>query len=153
MKIPKQYYAPLVLLLIAGAIFAWGALTLDISNTATVVVNAKNLAVDIIASTSTCPVYGSNAYSLSNSTISLTWPTVNEPGSSGFLFCLENVGSSTSVTFTQGTVTPSPSPGTLTTSPTGPVSIAAKGVTPIPTTLTATIGVPDTTYTFTLTIA
>ncbi len=155
MRIPRRYYPIPVVLLISGVVFAWGAATLiiNINNTATVIIQPKNLALDILATGSTCPAYGSSAYSQSNSTISLTWPSILEPGSSSFLFCLENVGTATSATFTQGTVTPSPSPGNLTISPLGILTIAATSVTPITTTLTASTGAPPTQYQFTLTIS
>lgn len=133
------------------------SLILNINNSATVTIATKNFALEILPNGSTCPAYGAPAYNLSsNSTISLNWGTITEPGSANFLFCLENVGTATSSTFTQGTVSPPPSPGALTIAPAGSVTIAAQSVTPITVTLNVTTGVPATipgiTYSFSLTI-
>ncbi len=153
MQIPRRYYLALILLIVSGLMIAWGASQLSVSNTATVTLASKNFALDIIATSSSCPAYASNSYSSTNASLGLAWPSIAEPGSASFLFCLENVGTATSATFTQGTVTPSPSPGAVSLSPAGPVTITPQGVTSITTTLTATIGTPPSTYLFTLTIA
>jgi len=161
MQIPKKYNLVIALLLISGVILAWGALSLNVNNSATVVIQQKNFAAEIIPVGSVCAAYGSPVYNVSNSTIALTWPQIIEPGSVSLLFCLENVGSATSATFTQGAVTgpgnSTPSPGTLTVTPSGSVPILATAVTAITVSLTASTGVPasitGTTYVFSLTIA
>ena len=156
MQIPKTYNLVIALLLISGVILAWGALSLNVNNTARVAFQDKNFAPEIIPVGTVCPAYGSSVYDVSNSTIPLTWPQIIEPGSVSLLFCLENVGSATSATLIQGTVTPSPSPGTLTVTPTGSVPILATGVTAITVSLTASVGVPASgimTYSFSLTIS
>lgn len=156
MQIPQKYNLVIAFLLISGVVLAWGALSLNITNTATVVVQQKNLAAEIIPVGSNCPAYGGSAYNSSNSTIAVAWPQIIEPGSVSLLFCIQNVGSGTSATFTQGTVTPTPSPGTLTIAPPGNVPILAQAVTQITVSLTASVGVPGsvtgTNYTFSLTI-
>ena len=157
MQIPRKYSLVIVFLMISGVILAWGALSLNVNNTATVVIEQKNFAAEIIPVGTVCPAYGASVYSVSNSSIPLTWPQIIEPGSVSLLFCLENVGSATSATFIQGTATPSPSPGTLTVTPTGSVPVLATAVTAITVSLTASTGVPasitGTTYSFSLTIA
>ena len=157
MQIPKTYNLVIALLLISGVILAWGALSLNINNTARVGIQGKNFAAEIIPVDTVCPAYGSSVYDVSNSTITnLSWPQIIEPGTVSLLFCLENVGASTSAIFTQGTVNPSPSPGTLTVTPTGSVPILATGVTAITVSLTASVGVPASgimTYSFSLTIS
>jgi hypothetical protein len=152
-KIPKRYYPLLIVLLISAVIIAWGGMNLNLNNTATVTLAAKNLAVDIIPSDSTCPAYGAGVYGLTNTTIALTWPVISEPGSVSRLFCLENVGTATQGTITLGTVSPSPSPGTLTIAPVGSQPITATGITSLTETLTATVGTPATTYSFSLVIS
>jgi len=156
MQIPKTYNLVIALLLISGVILAWGALSLNINNTARVGIQGKNFAAEIIPVDTVCPAYGSSVYDVSNSTIPLTWPQIIEPGSVSLLFCLENVGTATSATMIQGTVAPSPSPGTLTVTPTGSVPILATAVTAITVSLTASVGVPASalmTYSFSLTIS
>jgi hypothetical protein len=158
MKIPQKYNLAIALLLISGVVLAWGAMSLTVQNNAKVVIQDKNFAPEIIPVGSVCPVYGASVYSVSNSTITnLSWPQIVEPGTVSLLFCLENVGASTSAIFTQGTVNPLPSPGTLTVTPAGSVPILATGVTAITVSLTASTGVPasitGTTYSFSLTIA
>jgi hypothetical protein len=157
MQFPKKYNVVVALLLTSGVILAWGALSLNVNNTATVVLQQKNFAVEIIQVGIVCPAYGAPVYNTSNSTIALSWAAIAEPGSVSLLFCLENVGAATQANFAQGTVNPTPSPGTLVISPTGSVPVLATAVTAITVTLSASTGVPasvtGTTYSFSLTIA
>src|SRR5437867_1335116 len=144
MHIAKKYSLVIALLGISGIIFAWGALSLTVNNSATVVIRDRNFAVEILPVASSCPQYLSPLYSVANNTIQLSWPQVVEPGSVSLLFCLSNVGAATSAVFTQGEVTPSPSPGTLTITPAGSVAITATGVMAIIVVLDASVGVPAT---------
>jgi len=157
MQFPKKYNVVVALLLTSGVILAWGALSLNVNNTATVVLQQKNFAVEIVQVGTICPAYGSSVYSTSNSTIGLTWQAIAEPGSVSLLFCLENVGAATQANFTQGAVSPTPSPGTLAITPSGSVPVLATAVTAITVSLSASTGVPasitGTTYSFSLTIA
>jgi hypothetical protein len=157
MQIPKKYNLVVALLLISGVIIVWGALSITVNNTATVILQQKNFAVEIVQVGTVCPAYGTSVYSTSNSTIGLTWPAIAEPGSVSLLFCLENVGAATQANFTQGAINPTPAPGTLAISPSGSVPVLATAVTAITVSLAASTGVPasitGTTYSFSLTIA
>ena len=157
MQFSKKYNLVVALLLTSGVILAWGATLLTVNNTATVILQQKNFAVEIVQVGTVCPAYGSSVYSTTNSTIGLTWPAITEPGSVSFLFCLENVGAATQANFSQGAVNPTPSPGTLALTPSGSVPVLATAVTAITVTLSASTGVPasitGTTYSFSLTIA
>jgi len=48
MQIPRKYSLVIVFLMISGVILAWGALSLNVNNTATVVIEQKNFAAEII---------------------------------------------------------------------------------------------------------
>ena len=104
MGVPKRYVLIPILLLLSGVAFAWGAtLIINLNNSATVIIPNKNYAVEILPAGSTCQVYGSPVYNHStNSTIAVNWGNINEPGNTSLLFCLENVGTASSSTFTQG---------------------------------------------------
>src|SRR2546425_10490755 len=69
MQIPKTYNLVIALLLISGVILAWGALSLNINNTARVGIQGKNFAAEIIPVDTVCPAYGSNPFYVSKNTI------------------------------------------------------------------------------------
>jgi hypothetical protein len=147
----------LVAISLAGYV-AYAASQISVSNSITVTVGAKNIFQDIIAPTGTCPGFGSIHYSdgTTNSTISAFSGSLPPTGTQTLLFCIENTNNSpVTVTFAQGPVTPSPSPGTIIITG-GSLSVPASSFASSSQTLTVSPGVPPTTstpYTFTITIS
>jgi hypothetical protein len=133
----------------------YAATQLTLNNTITVTTGAKNIFQDVIPSAGTCPAFGSTHYTdgTTNSTATAFSGNIGSPGTQGALFCIENTNNSqVTVTLVQGTVTPSPAPGTITITG-GSLTIPNSGVASSSQTLTVSANVPATSYSFTITIS
>ena len=144
----------LVAISLAGYV-AYAASTISVNNSITVTVGAKNIFQDIIPATGTCPAFNSPKYTDGTTNATITgFSGSMAPGSTQTnLFCIENTNNqAVTVTFTQGPVTPSPSPGTILITG-GTLPVPASSVAGSSQTLTVSPGVPAATYSFTITIA
>jgi len=147
----------LVAISLAGYV-AYAASTLSVNNSITVSIGQKNILQDIISATGTCPAFASTHYSdgNTNSTIPGFSGSMSPGSTQTLLFCIENTNNqAVTVTFVQGTVTPSPAPGTITITG-GSLPVPASSVASSSQTLTVSLGVPPTTttpYGFTITIS
>ncbi|HEV2119563.1 MAG TPA: hypothetical protein VGS11_05610 [Candidatus Bathyarchaeia archaeon] len=145
----------LLMAVVLVAYVAYAATQLTISNNITVTTGAKNIFQDIIPSAGTCPAFGSSHYTdgTTNSTATAFSGSISSPGTQGALFCIENTNNSpVAVTIVQGTVTPSPAPGSITITG-GPLTIPNSGVASSSQTLTVSANVPANAYSFTITIS
>lgn len=143
----------LIAVSLAGYV-AYASSQLSLSNTITVTTGAKNIFQDVIASTGTCPAFGSTHYTdgSTNSTATAFSGNLPSPGTQVALFCVENTNNSpVTVTIAQGAVTPSPAPGTLTITG-GSLTIPNSSVASSTQTLTVSANVPATGYSFAITI-
>ncbi len=144
----------LVAISLAGYV-AYAASTLSVNNSITVTIGVKNIFQDIIPSTGTCPTFGSTHYSdgSTNSTIPGFSGSLTPGGTQTLLFCIENTNNAPiTVTFVQGTVTPSPTPGTITITG-GSLPLPASSIAGSSQTLTVSLGVPPQSYSFGITIS
>jgi hypothetical protein len=144
----------LIAISLAGYV-AYAASTLSVNNTITVTIGAKNILQDIIPSTGTCPAFASTHYSdgTTNSTIPGFSGSMTPGGTQTLLFCIENSNNqAVTVGFVQGTVTPNPTPGTITITG-GTLAVPASSVASSSQTLTVTLGVPPQPYSFSITIS
>src|SRR6267143_2272566 len=105
----------LIAVAMAGYV-AYAATQISVNNSITVGIGTKNIFQDIIPATGTCPAFNSPKYTDGNTNATITgFSGSMSPGSTQTnLFCIENTNNqAVTVTFTQGPVTPSPSPGTI----------------------------------------
>jgi hypothetical protein len=145
----------LLIAVVLVAYVAYAATQLTISNNITVTTGTKNIFQDVIPSAGTCPAFGSTHYTdgTTNSTATAFSGSIPSPGTQGALFCIENSNNSpVTVTIVQGTVTPSPAPGSITING-GSLTIPNSGVASSSQTLTVSANVPATGYSFTITIS
>ena len=144
----------LIAVAMAGYV-AYAATQISVNNSITVGIGTKNIFQDIIPATGTCPAFNSPKYTDGNTNATITgFSGSMSPGSTQTnLFCIENTNNqAVTVTFTQGPVTPSPSPGTILIIG-GTLLVPASSVAGSSQTLTVSLGVPPATYGFTITIS
>jgi hypothetical protein len=144
----------LIAIVLVGYV-AYASTQLSVNNTITVIPGTKNIFQDVIPSAGVCPAFGSTHYTdgSTNATAIAFSGTISSPGTQGALFCIENTNNSpVSVSFVQGTVTPSPAPGTITITG-GSLIVPNSGVASSSQTLTVSANVPAQAYSFVITIS
>jgi hypothetical protein len=144
----------LIAVSLAGYV-VYAASSITVSNNITVTVGGKNIFQDILSAGGTCPAFASTHYSDSttNSTISAFSGSFAPGGTQTLLFCIENTNNSpVTVGFVQGSVTPSPSPGSITITG-GTLAVPASSAAGSSQTMSVSLGVPPNPYSFNINIS